>query len=635
MNDKKKLPDYAEVVSEAPPKPSKRKPTKKIAGPAVAQDILPDYAEVVSDEYPQQEMSNLESIIEGAKDAIITLPQSTTLELGDDVLKLISPELGETYEKEVEQARERSPKATIGSDILAPNPLTKITKGAKALKYVGKYAPDTATSAAIQYGREGEIDPWETAADVALGATLQKGASKILKGDRLKRRAVSVGAARPSIVKKVSQKAGRGKEGDYVIQEIKKLEDTGIFRPGAVRYDAKNRKFVTRPGPIESVKGTVIPPSTKEMNKRLSIMKSDIGAELEDIVRRNKEGTSFTIEDRFFSDLAEAINSPNYQNRKTPNRIFEDVFNRFTRGKDILNTEDVPNAVFDLEDMQRVKRELYDIIGDRAYEKSLQDNPDAKKAYQTAAAYIADKLNQEIGDPGFKKLNNMYGTASLIKNAIEKKAFSEFTEGGRLSEMALNNPLYRATRILEDKRESLFGASAQFTDTLQRNPGIEDYLRGMGKAFIPRTGITGKAQEEVPEYLERRPDSIPTRKRPLSSNLPNQLIKTKLPRTVEGLIANKDVLLAKAAQQAPEYFEQVRFIVEERPEDIEQVMPMIMQLAPHIFESDKYNRVNHKILDPMMQQKAREDIMEDPNLSNVQKVNMIDKLNRTNILEDY
>lgn len=144
-------------------------------------------------------------------------------------------------------------------------------------------------------------------------------------------------------------------------------------------------------------------------------------------------------------------------------------------------------------------------------------------------------------------------------------------------------------------------------------------------------------REMRPENEGRSPqslggiESIPTSR----NNLPLAISRTKLPRTVEGLLANKKVLLAKTAQQAPEYFDQVKFFVEERPEDLEQLLPMIMKLVPHAFESDKYGRVNGMILDPMMQQKAREDLMQDPNLTNTQRIQMIDKLNRTNELEDY
>lgn len=128
------------------------------------------------------------------------------------------------------------------------------------------------------------------------------------------------------------------------------------------------------------------------------------------------------------------------------------------------------------------------------------------------------------------------------------------------------------------------------------------------------------------EKFGRSPDSV---------NLPLNLSKTKLPRTTEGIMENKDIFLAKVAQEAPQYFDQVNFVLNERPEDLDQMMPMLVNFLPQAFDHDKYGRVNNEILDPMMMDKARKDISNDGNLSNTQKAIMINKLNRTNILEDY
>jgi hypothetical protein len=171
----------------------------------------------------------------------------------------------------------------------------------------------------------------------------------------------------------------------------------------------------------------------------------------------------------------------------------------------------------------------------------------------------------------------------------------------------------RAPEMLMKSRP--YGAAA--TRTFSNQEQERDELRGRGPDSM-RPAITGR---------HRGPQS--------EGNLPLALSTVKMPRTVEGILENKEIIKAKMAQQAPDHLEHVNFILEQRPEDVEQILPMLMEMMPHAFETDKYNRVDNKVMDPMMMEKARHDIMQDEELSNGQRIKLINKMNRTNVLEEY
>jgi hypothetical protein len=558
------------------------------------------------------------AMAEGAVDMLKTLPQETSLETLDDIIEYVSPEAAESYRGMVEEARERSPLATFMGGFLAPNPaskvkaLSKIPLAGKAIKSMG---PEAATSAAMQYGTEGEVSPGRTAIEATLGKGLTKGVSKLAIGDRLKRRAGAMGATRPSAIKRYETKSGEMFEDDYIRREIENFENMGLFDPGVKKFDADNLTFKSKAKLGEKVKGSILPPSDKEIAKRLDIMADSLGKKIDNTIQKNEYKFIAVPEDSLFNDLAAEIEDAAYQNPSTPGKVFEEVQQRlFGEEGQVLLT-----------DINDVKKQLYKILGDRNFQKTLQDNPDKATAYRKAARFLNDIVGESVDDPKFRQYNSMYGSAIEMGKNVKGRIQKEFSDPGVSSSMAIGSPLYRVARTLEEKKEDLMGMSAQGSQMLQRNPNIQDYLRGMGAGAIPTLMKGGDQGQDT--RMSRQPQSVP--------NLPLSLSKTKLPRDVEGVLANKEILLAKVAQQMPQYFEQVRFIVEERPEDIENMLPMILQMVPQAFESDKYNRVNNMILDPMMQEKARNDIMEDPRLPNTRKIDMIDQLNRTNILEDY
>ena len=112
-------------------------------------------------------------------------------------------------------------------------------------------------------------------------------------------------------------------------------------------------------------------------------------------------------------------------------------------------------------------------------------------------------------------------------------------------------------------------------------------------------------------------------------SIPEALIETRIPRSSDAILQNKNVILAKVAQEMPQIFDHVVELIENRPEDMEEIVPLLTKMAPSMFEQDKYGRFNGKITDPNNAQRAIKDTLKRDDLSNTQKIEAINKLNKT------
>lgn len=147
---------------------------------------------------------------------------------------------------------------------------------------------------------------------------------------------------------------------------------------------------------------------------------------------------------------------------------------------------------------------------------------------------------------------------------------------------------------------------------------IEDALpRGAGEA------VQEFYKEDAPQ---RRPQSVP--------NIPEQLIRTPLPRSTQGLMQNKKMVLMKVAQQAPELFETVTDMFENNPEMIPEIVPVLAQKMPHFFEKDKYNRFDGRIMSEADKQKAIKDTLINKSLSSIEQAKKISRLNEEGLYDD-
>lgn len=111
---------------------------------------------------------------------------------------------------------------------------------------------------------------------------------------------------------------------------------------------------------------------------------------------------------------------------------------------------------------------------------------------------------------------------------------------------------------------------------------------------------------------------------------PRQLINYRIPRSTQGILEQKDKVLAKLAQSgAPsEMIDAVAQALNGDPEDMSNIAPLLMMQMPQMFEKSKYKVFDGKFLDPNDKAKAADDISRRDDLDSIQRARMINKINK-------
>jgi hypothetical protein len=129
----------------------------------------------------------------------------------------------------------------------------------------------------------------------------------------------------------------------------------------------------------------------------------------------------------------------------------------------------------------------------------------------------------------------------------------------------------------------------------------------------------------VPESnMGRSPQSI--------NFTPKELINYRLPRTTQGILENKDKVLAKLVQNGLDdnTIDTIAQALNGDPEDVANLMPQLSQQFGYIFEKSKYKVFDGKFIDPNDKARAADDISKRDDLNSIQRAKMISKINKNN-----
>lgn len=112
---------------------------------------------------------------------------------------------------------------------------------------------------------------------------------------------------------------------------------------------------------------------------------------------------------------------------------------------------------------------------------------------------------------------------------------------------------------------------------------------------------------------------------------PMQLTKMRLPRTTKGLLENKDLVIQKLtlAGAPDEMIQSVAQALNDDPDAIESIAPMVTMQFPTLFEKSKYNMFDGKILDPSDRARMADETSRRTDIGSVQRAKIISELNKS------
>jgi hypothetical protein len=112
---------------------------------------------------------------------------------------------------------------------------------------------------------------------------------------------------------------------------------------------------------------------------------------------------------------------------------------------------------------------------------------------------------------------------------------------------------------------------------------------------------------------------------------PRELIHYRIPRSTQGILENKEKVLAKLVQNGvpPEMIDTITQALNEDEEAVSNIAPLLMEQFPTIFEKSKYKVFDGKFIDPNDKARAADDISKRDDLNSIQRAKMISKINKT------
>lgn len=619
-------------------------------------------------ESSQQALKSLgKAATETVKDVGVSTLQSASLEFGDELIggavaawqkakgdkrpaSEIYKEMRDAIRNEVAGARQRSPISTFVADVVVPNPM-KFVKYGKALS--GPIATGAMTAAG--YSEELEDMP----VDVAVGSTIGAGvkaASKVAQSSIKDPRATEARYLGLREAPVTLKKGPASRWIDDIEKSLDRLREKGLFGKNYDKFSSRSKRWLANPlaGKIDKMKAAKPRDILKKMDEAISAS----SRKLDNILRKK----SPEILEGEFVPSRKAITKPEFSTDEfgqikktekvvgsvdyypiqkegifTPDELqndIEDIRNRILNqfgeedgskiAKEIeqsYNNLTKEQGAFTVKDLHEEKKRLYASLMGK-YEDAHLSNAE-KAAKKELARLYKNKINEYTNDPEIIELNQTMEDIFNFKDAVDKKIKQQFLESPMegIKGSTYGGIMFRIERAIENIIDPSRPYRAKLGRIAEEHADVVDKAIS-GPQAAPVRALMRPYEKDQERVQSREPQSIA-----------EDLVRTPLPRSSEEIIAKKDFILAKVAQQAPEMFDAIRDTIERDPQAISEVLPALVMAAPHLFERDPYNRIDGKIVDPQMREKATQDTMDDDDLSYLEKTLIINKLNKTGIFD--
>ena len=389
----------------------------------------------------------------------------------------------------------------------------------------------------------------------------------------------------------------------------------------------------------------------RPIKKSESGLISEISNETTDIINKidssaDKTNVSGMMEEMLESDIGRRINPESAAKLSSKDiKKYEKLLNQYLKPAG-------PDDVRSLSQLQNLKKDLGKRLSSdeffkpqdksKAFEKVVVQDVyhGLKRKIEGAVEGIPVDVDGQIIDAGEivghnnQRISGMMSVNEML-SAIPSKELKSASTSQKIVDLLTTGAIGVGTAEVTGSKTAglaaagVYGASKVGEKISRALPGAEARaIQGAITGDIPQ-GVKAAVGAEVGARMFSQPD---VGREPQS--IATELVRTKISRNTDEILANQDLLLAKVAQQAPEQFDMIQDILTHEPEKLKELVPVLAQMAPHLFADDKYGRIDGVILDPVKKEMAREDMMMNEDLSNVEKMLKMNNLNKTGVYND-
>jgi len=525
------------------------------------------------------------------------------------------------------KARERSPVASLGGEIVGSvaSPASKILGAGKGLKGIARGA---AEGAAQSYGATDRESALGQTGDVILGSAIggATGAASNLFTKTFSKSPTDIRSEVLGVKPKDYLVKGPGDRKKIV----ERINETGMLKNRKMEYNPQTMKFEPR-----SKSKFTLDELEKNTEERLLARADDAASKLQ-TRKINEFGTILDTKQVSIADLnnmADEI-ALEYSKRglsKGPMdranaalRISENIKDQINFNGSGLS----PNGAF-LKDLDLVKRMAQEDV--KNFSKSLAELGDTEELARITSRKLKELVEKGVGDPNFTKINSAQHDFLTVGGDLLERVKSLKLEPAR-------SKSYGHTSILDRFIEGATGSSQGRLEAA----GAKEIYEGLPKFLNPAKAVVPYALEEAPGAVLRQKFQGGTTKEnwrnPGSLGFgntmltPREVINYKLPRSTEGLLQNKEMVLAKLVQNGiPEdMLDAVAQALNEDHDSVSKIAPLLVTQLPTLFERSKYKVFDGQFLDPQDRAKAADDISKRDDLNSIERARMINQINKSN-----
>lgn len=580
------------------------------------------------------ESVSLEEIGQTASDVVTTAPQGVTtwmdeiqagLQAGGKKIFGAEEPLMDIYDQDVAEirqnigaARERSPWATaIGETGTSIG--TALLPGALAAKGIGGLGKVANTVAAGKFGGVGgmaargfvegagtaeTMDPYEAgtfglmgAAAGGIGGVATKGIKAITTQSPARIRAGVLGA-------KTSQFKEIGiKEREKIAKE---LGDMGLYQKTKTSFDPDKGKWIPTGSALENIEKPTRDKLVERVDDafdttQVKKMKA-LGADAEKIIdQENLEKELDKVVTRY-SKKRTGRDERVALATKVKLDIIDDI---------LADIEDEKLQGMNVRLLESAKQRLKDDVVAYGKDPLTSKIPDAAILYNDMYSTINKILRSEIEDPNYAKLNDIQSKLFTVKGDLKNAIAAESPNF---------NPMDFNTWFKSPEAQLDISRAAEIMNT----PGLKQLKRPlrMGTAEAPFGAI---------RYLDPSIPDQNQRPMPLINFSPREIIDYRIPRSTNGILEDKEKVLAKFVQKGlpDEMVETLTVALNGNPDDLSDIMPLIMTQFPEAFEKSKYKVFDGRFIDPNDKARAADSISRREDINSIQRAKMISKINKT------
>jgi len=582
----------------------------------------------------EQEIPLGQNILETTSDVITTAPQGLTtwadeIQAGAQALAR-SPELAnpmafegmpqeddtsflEKYGQEIAPirqniaaARERSPWATATGEF-GVGVGTSLIPGAGPVLGAGKLGGVGGMAARGIFegvGTSETMDPYEAGTfglmgGVAggLGGLATKGVKAITTQSPARIRAGVLGA-RTAEFKEVGQK-----EREALAEELNKM---GLFQKTKAAFDSTVGKWVPQGSALENIEKPTRDKIISRIDDAFKATQAD-----KDSLFAQEMSKPVGNKIRVMAKLDDAVN--NFAKKRSGMKGRRAVAQKeLTKILDDIQEEidASPNKQWTIQMLENAKQRMDDDVGKYGKDPILGGSEDLAELYKDFYAGVNDSLKFEIPNKDYGRLNSLQQKLYTAKIDLKKAIASE-------------KPTFKLTDVTSWMSSPESQLDVARAAEIMNKPGLKQLKRplGMGAAEAP-FGAIRYIDPSMPEQNQRP--------MPLINFSPREIIDYRIPRSTNGILEDKDKVLAKFVQKGlpDEMVETLTVALNGDPDDLSDIMPLIMTQFPEAFEKSKYKVFDGRFIDPNDKARAADSISRREDINSIQRAKMISKINK-------